>query len=553
MTKKFGRIFLYVFLPVLILIVLNKFSGNTTQAIRYFLAAAPILVVLLSMTVFGVAGQYAGPIGLLTGILVASQAFGLSVDVFWVSQAKGILLSLFVIAVFLPALFLYNIVNRADGIQAVALALENLITDRGVLLIVIAWAFSAMLEGLAGFGLPVAIVSPMLVGLGVDPILAVASVAIGHAWSVTFGDMGVVFQTLTALVKENPASLASTVTIMLGIASLFCGLAVANLFKRLDRWLVVIVLAGLMGFIQYICAVSQLSTLASFLAGLAGVLGGILINRIFFRQTQLIDNTPPRSICLANRTVTTAKMTRPLTSALISYGSLALIMAAINLIAPIRQELGKVVWRVSFPAVQTLEGFVTAAKNNQTYQPLIHPGTTILVVALLSFLMNKKARLYQSTNLWKIASLTFNSALPAMLGVLAMVGLSTLMDHTGMNLLLAKLLSNVFYGAFPLVSPLIGMLGAFATGSNNNSNVLFASLQEGIALILKLSPAIIVSAQTTGGSLGSMIAPAKIIVGLSTVNLQGHDGEVLRKTIPYGLAIGLVMGIVTLIMSKLLQ
>jgi lactate permease len=49
-----------------------------------------------------------------------------------------------------------------------------------------------------------------------------------------------------------------------------------------------------------------------------------------------------------------------------------------------------------------------------------------------------------------------------------------------------------------------------------------------------------------------MIAPAKIIVGLSTVNLQGHDGEVLRKTIPYGLAIGLAMGLVTLILTKIL-
>ncbi|MCX6066016.1 MAG: L-lactate permease [Chloroflexi bacterium] len=547
MTTKFGRILLYVFLPLFVLLTLNQVTQNNVPGLRYFLAAAPILVVLIIMIAFRVAGQYAGPIGLLTGIVVASQAFGLSLSVLWVSQAKGIILSLFVIAVFLPALFLYNIVNQAGGIQAVAQALEKLITDRGILLIVIAWAFSAMLEGLAGFGLPVAIVSPMLVGLGIDPILAVASVAIGHAWAVTFGDMGVVFQTLTALVKEDPASLASTVTIMLGIAGLFCGLAVAKLFKRLDRWPVVILLAGLMGFVQYICAVSQLSALASLLAGLSGVLGGIFINRIWFRQNNAAPSQGVESPDGAK-----PKMSRSLTSALVSYGLLALIMAIINLILPLRQALGQVVWTVSFPEVQTLSGFVTAAKHNQTYQPLIHPGTTILLVALLSYLANKKAGFYQSTGFWKITALTLNSTLPAIVGILAMVGLSTLMDHTGMNLLLAKLLSNVFYGAFPLVSPLLGMLGAFATGSNNNSNVLFASLQEGIALILKLSPAILVSAQTTGGSLGSMIAPAKVIVGLSTVNRQGHEGEVLRTTIPYGLAIGLIMGVVTLILTKLM-
>ena len=552
MIRQLRQIALYVFFPLLILLVLNRFAAGPTLIYRYILAAAPILVVLIIMTIFRVGGQVAGPVGLLTGVLVASQSFGLTLDVLWVSQAKGILLSLFVIAVFLPALFLYNVVNHAGGIRALALTLESLITDRGILLIVIAWAFSAMLEGLAGFGLPVAIVSPMLVGLGVEPILAVAAVAVGHAWSVTFGDMGVVFQTLVALVKGDATSLASTVTIMLGIAGLFCGLAVAHMFKRLDRWPVVIVLAGLMGFIQYFCAVSQLSALASFLAGLSGVVGGILINRFWFRaaKTQAVSTAIPES--LEADKPQPESVSRSLKSALLSYGALALMMAVINLILPFRYELGKVIWSVSFPAVETLNGFVTAAKHNQTYQPLLHPGTTILLVALVSFYLNRRARFYNSTNLWSILSITFKTATPAMVGILAMVGLSTMMDHTGMNLLLANLLSNIFYNAFPVVSPLIGMLGAFATGSNNNSNVLFASLQEGIALILKISPGIIVSAQTTGGSLGSMIAPAKIIVGLSTVNRRGQDGDVLRKTIPYGLGIGLLMGLVTLILTKIM-
>ncbi len=544
MFRNPGRIFLFVFLPLFVLLTLNAISD--ASVLDYLLAATPILVVLVIMMVFRVGGQYAGPIGLLTGILVASLAFGLNWQVLWVSQLKGVLLSLFVIAVFLPALLLYNTVNQANGIQAVAAALGNLITDRGILLIVIAWAFSSMLEGLAGFGLPVAIVSPMLTGLGVDPILAVSAVAIGHAWAVTFGDMGVVFQTLTALVKQDPAGLASMVTIMLGIAGLMCGLAVANLFNRRDRWPVVIVLAAVMGLVQYFCAVNQIPALASFLAGLAGVGGGILINRIWF-SNQAQPTTQPISQAKTNSKIS------PLQSALASYGFLSILMAIINLVQPLRQVLARVVWSVSFPQVQTMAGFVTAARQNQTYQPLLHPGTTILLVALLSFLMNKIVGLYQKTGLATIGSLTIKAAWPAMIGIFSMVGLSTIMDHTGMNLLLARLLSGLFYSAFPLISPLMGMLGAFATGSNNNSNVLFASLQEGIAVILKISPGIIVSAQTTGGSLGSMIAPAKIIVGLSTVNRPGQDGDVLRKTLPYGLTIGLIMGIITLILSKFLS
>jgi lactate permease len=328
--------------------------------------------------------------------------------------------------------------------------------------------------------------------------------------------------------------------ILLGIASLFCGLAVANIFKRLDRWFAVIALSGVMGTVQYLCTVYRLPALAGFLAGASGVAGAMLINQFLL--------SPVGASRLADSL--SLKLSPPLVSALVSYGSLALIMAAINLIPPLRQELAKLVWSVSFPQVETLNGFVTAAKHNQTYQPLLHPGASIILVSSFSFWLNKNSGLYQSTDLRKILTLTFKSALPAMMGIISMVGLSSLMDHTGMNLLLAQLLSSVFYGVFPLVSPLIGMLGAFATGSNNNSNVLFASMQEGIALILKLSPGIIIAAQTTGGSLGSMIAPAKIIVGLSTVNQPGRDGDVLRQTLPYGLIIGLIMGVITLILTS---
>lgn len=533
MKSTINRILLYILLPLILLVVINLLTGNSIIFLRYILAAAPILIVLIVMTVFHIGGQYAGTIGLFTGILIAYFAFGLNWQVLWVSQLKGICLTLYVLAVFWPALFLYNIVNEAGGIQSIALALEQLITDRATLLIVVAWAFSAMLEGLAGFGIPVAIVSPILVGLGVTPILAVSAVAVGHAWAVSFGNMGMVFQTLISVVDVDPSALASQATIILGVACLICGFAVANIFKSLNRWLVILSVAAVMSTIQYFIGTSQLTAMTNFFAGLAGVTTGVVINRLFYTH--------------GNR-VSWPEMTPSLRSGIFSYGSLAILMAVITLIQPLNAELARVTWIVSYPEVQTMNGFITDAVKAQTYRPLLHPGTAILVIAGISYLINRRKNLYKSIRIGKIAINTSHSASPAMLGVLTMVGLSAVMDHTRMTFQLAEALSNLFGAAFPIVSPLIGMIGAFATGSNNNSNVLFGSLQEGIAIILHLSPAIIVSAQTAGGSLGSMIAPAKIIIGCSTVNIKGQDGEVLRKTLPYGITIAFLMGIVTLIL-----
>jgi len=83
------------------------------------------------------------------------------------------------------------------------------------------------------------------------------------------------------------------------------------------------------------------------------------------------------------------------------------------------------------------------------------------------------------------------------------------------------------------------------TGSNTNSNVVFAAMQEQTAVILGLNPLIILAAQTAGGAIGALFAPAKVIVGCSTVNLGGREGEVLRDAILYGLAILALICLVT--------
>lgn len=530
MQSTFKRVSFFVFLPFLFLLAFNQFTGNSIPFLQALLAALPIIIVLIVMTIFHISGQYAGAIGLVCGLLVALQAYGLNWNVFWVSQFKGICLTIYVLAVFWPALFLYHIANEAGGIQAIASALEQLITDRPTLLIVVAWAFSAMLEGLAGFGIPVAIVSPVLVGLAVDPILAVSAVAVGHAWAVSMGNMGMVYQTLISVVQVSPPILAPNVTLLLGIACLVCGFAVARIFHFSFRWPIVLGVGAVMMLVQFLVGTSSMQPMTNFLSGLAGVAMGVLLNQVFLNQKKQI-RWPVFS--------------KSLKSGVFIYAGLAILMSIITLIRPLNALLADYKWIVAFPEVQSNLGFITPAVTAQTYRPLLHPGTAILVVAFIAYSLNCKFGLYSNSSLKAIASTTYNSARPAMIGVATMVGLSAVMDHSGMTIRLAEAIAQLFGAAFPIISPLLGMIGAFATGSNNNSNVLFGSLQENIALILKLSPAIIVAAQTAGGSLGSMIAPAKLIIGCSTVNISGKDGDVLRRTLPYGLGIAFVMGIAT--------
>jgi|WetSurMetagenome_2_1015567.scaffolds.fasta_scaffold30304_2 lactate permease len=519
---------------------------------NYLLAIFPIVSIIFLMILLHWGGQKAGPAGWAIGILIAVLFFGLTPDVFLVSQAKGLLLSVYVLMVLWPALLLYNAVNSIGGISALAGGLRQVIQDHRLLLIVLAWAFSGLLEGLAGFGLPVAVVSPMLVSLGVPPVQAVAAVAVGHSWSVTFGDMGVIFQTLIGVSQMDPGQLVAPAATILGITCLFCGIATALIISskfdqsevrsgiRLNIYIKIVIIAIVMAFTQYTLAVIGLSPLAGLGAGALGVLSGIIFGWGRGRTGQ-----PGFSI------------SRSLKIALTSYGSLTLLMVILAFQGPIRSTLEKVIWKPTFGLVKTTAsygmpaGFTSPAAAGQVFRFLLHPGTSIFLIALLTIFFLQKETDCKPGEWKNIFIRTWKSAAPASLGIIFTVGLSTLMDHTGMTMLLARGLSEQMKSVYPIVSPLVGSLGAFATGSNNNSNVLFASLQKNIAILLQLSPAWLLAAQTAGGSLGSMIAPAKIIVGCSTTGIQGKDGAVLKITLPFGISIALLTGILVWIITKM--
>jgi lactate permease len=125
--------------------------------------------------------------------------------------------------------------------------------------------------------------------------------------------------------------------------------------------------------------------------------------------------------------------------------------------------------------------------------------------------------------------------------IASMVAMAVIMEHAGMTETLARGLAQGMGVLFPLVAPWIGALGAFMTGSNTNSNVVFGALQMRTAELLGFSVAVILAAQTAGAALASVMAPTKIVVGASTAGMAGKEGDVMRKMLLYtGLLVVLV-------------
>jgi lactate permease len=228
--------------------------------------------------------------------------------------------------------------------------------------------------------------------------------------------------------------------------------------------------------------------------------------------------------------------------ALFAYGLLVVLAFAVNLIGPVESFLSQVVFTLDFPETRTQYGWVTPAGTGREIPIFAHPGAILLMTCIIAFGVYRAIGYIPKGRLKAILTGVVQSGVNSSLGILAMVGVASIMMHSGMTFLLAEGLSVSFSATFyPFVAPFIGALGAFITGSNNNSNVLFAVLQQNTAELLNLSVPLILAAQTAGGALGSVLAPAKVIVGCSTVGLAGEEGVVMRKLLlPGAVTIGTV-------------
>ncbi len=517
----------------------------------YFLTAFPIFLLLVLMLIFKWSSPRAGFAAWCSALLVAVVWFGMTPETFWVSQAKGLLLSINVLAILWPALFLYNLVQRAGGIQALVNGLGIGLDDKNLLALILAWAFSGFLEGLAGFGIPIAVVAPILFELGIEPVTAVAAVAVGHAWAVTFGDMGVIIQTLSGVVQIDISQLVPTASLLLGMACILCGLGAAWLLGQIRKWPLIIIIGFVMACVQFLVANLGLPQLAGFIAGLSGVGAGWAYGVVRKKKRESELNNVLHKTVEVEATTSGVNIKRMAAKKAIflipSYGALIVLMLLVSLPGPIRSSLYSIAWLPTFPQVATTQGFVTPAAAGQVFRFFIHPGIIILLTGVLCTVIFSMPYFGQE-KVWKSAAAsTWSAALAPTFGIIATVGLSTMLEHAGVTFLLATGLSQLVGQAFPIISPWIGILGAFASGSNNNSNILFGMLQKNMGTLLGISPVLLVAAQTTGGALGSMIAPAKIVVGCSTVGIRGRDGEVLKKTLLFGIGIGLLIGIIVFV------
>ena len=100
-----------------------------------------------------------------------------------------------------------------------------------------------------------------------------------------------------------------------------------------------------------------------------------------------------------------------------------------------------------------------------------------------------------------------------------------------MMIIMADVLAEVGSHAFVCLSPFIGILGCFISGSSSVSDTLFTQLQYDTAAALNLPTVFAVAMQIIGGAIGSITCINHAVAACATIGTTGREGKLIKLNV----------------------
>ena len=522
------------------------------------LAALPVLVFLLALTVLRLKGLTAALLAVLVSALVSSLVFGMPLDTLLGAALLGIANGVFPISfIVLMAVWLYKLAIRSGKFEVIRGSIATISEDQRIQVLLIAFCFGGFLEGAAGFGVPIAICAALLVELGFRPLKAAMLCLVANGAAGAYGAIGI---PVLVGAQQGGVGLGEMSQMLIPLVQLCALLLPAVLVLLLDGWrgvretwpvLLVVggVFSGSQTLVLYLLG-PELVDIIGPLAAMGSLAAFMQIwrPRRIYREAQ----APPvssqrwtlRQVLLAWSpfyilTATILVWSLPAFKALFAadgaLGSTVLHLP-VSLLHQRVQELPPLVAAAhTLPAIWTV-GWLNAS------------GTAILIAALLTVVLSPKLGLraageelaQSGREMWK-----------PLATVALVMAVAYITNYSGASSTIGLALAQAG-GVFPALAPVIGWTGVFITGSVVNSNTLFAHLQAVTAAQIGVSPALLVAANTAGGVMAKLVSPQSIAIAAAAVKLVGQESAIMRTTLAVSLALLGYVCLCTLLMSWLL-
>jgi L-lactate transport len=532
----------------------NYSAVSHSLGLTAMVAALPIFFLFWALAYKRMKGYVAASLTLLLMLLVATTAYGMPGRAALSASVLGMASGLWPIGwIILTAVFFYNLTVEGGQSEIIQSSISSLSKDRRLQALLIAFCFSAFLEGVAGEGAPVAVAAAMLIGLGFKPLPAAVVCLVANTAPVPFGPVGVPTSMMISVTNLDGAAITRTIGSDMAILALLIPLLVLVVISGFKRTVDVWPAALVAGFsyavtcflVSHYLGVELPAIISAFVSMVC-----LIVFLKFWRPKQIwqfaydSDNSTQTKTSYSRRQVLMAWSPYLLLMSMMSFwGTPALTRFVEN----------KLHWVLNIPQWPGLDGIVYRTApivNVPTMYPasyrwnfLTAPGTAMLICAVATMAI---LRISPSRGL-KVFRATCKEVEFALVTLAAVVGIGYLANYSGMSYTLGLACASYAGKLFPVFSPVIGWLGVFLTGSVTSSAALFGKLQQVTATQTGMNPVLTTSANIFGGVAGKLISPQSIAIACAATGLIGRETDIFRNTIKYSLALlGLVVVIVLL-------
>ena len=554
-------------------------------SLQAFLAFLPILLAGVMLVGLRWSAKRTMPLVYLLTVVVAITLWEIPSIRVMASTIEGFFITFNILYIIFGAILLLNTLKYSGAISVIRDGFSDISTDRRVQLVIIIWLFGSFIEGAAGFGTPAAITAPLLVALGFPAAAAVMLGMMVQSTPVTFGAVGTPILVGVRGGLENPdltgsltaqglnfsdylliiTSNIAVIHFLVGtIMPLFMSAMMTRFFGTNKSWkegLAIWPFALMGGFAFTVPYLLTGIFLGPEFPSLLGALIGLSIITYVAKKGILVPKDswdfPPEkdwpSFWMGTLHMNLEDIQGQKKMNLAKAWSPYLLVA-----------LFLVLTRISQLPLKSFLTSITISWNdifgtgiNGSSSVLYLPGTILMVVVLITyFLHGMKPKALQAA--FADSSKTILGAGFVLIFTIPMVRVyinSSVNDLgiSSMPIAMAEWVAGNVGAIWPLFAPSIGAMGAFISGSNTVSNLMFSLFQFGVAQSLALPGALIVALQAVGAAAGNMIAIHNVVAASATVGLLGQEGNTLRKTIIPTVYYVLLAGILGLIAVRLLN
>jgi lactate permease len=163
-------------------------------------AAIPLTLMFIMLGVFKRSPQLSALVSLLAALAVATVIYPMPIAAALQSGLFGVAFAILTIAwILVNAMWIYNMTVETGHFHILRESFSHISEDLRIQAIIIAFCFGALIEALAGSGVPIAICSAMLVAIGFEPIKAAVVSLVANTAPVAFGALAVPITTLNRM------------------------------------------------------------------------------------------------------------------------------------------------------------------------------------------------------------------------------------------------------------------------------------------------------------------------------------------------------------------